>query len=85
MLGQWDILLLNLTSFANQILMWEQSKMTHLKKNRETNAGPIDFHWFHDFFRCLIFEFFFFTNANHLNKIHETNAGKIKEQDVTLT
>ena len=53
--------------------------MRHLKKIRETNSGPIDFHWFHDFF----FEVFFFTNADHLNKIHETNAGK--EQNVTLT
>ena len=34
-------------------------------KIRETDAGPIDFHWFHEFFfRCLIFEFFFFKDAN---------------------
>ena len=33
--------------------------MRHLKKNRETDAGPIDFHWFHE-----LFEFFFFTNAD---------------------
>ena len=40
---------------------------------------------FTNFFRCLIFEFFFFRNADGLNKIRETNAGKIKEQDVPLT
>ena len=28
-----------------------------------------------------LFEFFFFTNAHDLNKIRETNGGKIKEQD----
>ena len=33
-----------------QILMLEQLKMKHLKKIRETNAGPIDLHWFHEFF-----------------------------------
>ena len=38
-----------------------------------------------NFFRCLIFEFFFFTNADDLNKIRETNGGKIKKQDVPLT
>ena len=64
--------------------------MRHLKKLRETNAGTIDFHWFCKFFRCLFTEFFFFTNADvvkmiHLNKIHETNGGKIKEKDVPLT
>ena len=40
------------------------------------------------FFRCLIFEVFFFTNddeVRHLNKIRATNGGKIKEQDVPLT
>ena len=42
------------------------------------------------FFRCLIFKFFFFTNADVvtindklLNKIRETNGGKIKEQDLS--
>ena len=46
---------------------------------------------FTKFFRCLIFEFFFFTNADvvtikdYLNKIRETNGGKIKEQGVPLT
>ena len=35
-----------------------------LKKIRETDAGPIDLHWFHEFFRCLIFDLFFFTNAD---------------------
>ena len=38
--------------------------MRHLKKQGETDAGPIGFYWFNDFFRCLIFEFFFFTNAD---------------------
>ena len=38
--------------------------MRHLEKVGATDAGPIDFHWFHDFFRCLIFECFFFTNAD---------------------
>ena len=38
--------------------------MRHLQKIRETDAGPIDFHWFHNFFRYLIFEFFFFNNAD---------------------
>ena len=43
------------------------------------------------FFRCLIFEFFFFTNANVVTikdgtyNICETNGGEIKEQDVQLT
>ena len=56
------------------------------KKIRETDAGPIDFHWFHDFFRSLIFEFSFFTNADVVTiKICETNSGKIKKQDVPLT
>jgi hypothetical protein len=36
---------------------------------------------FTDFFRCLIFEFFIFTNADDLNKIRETNGSKIREQD----
>ena len=48
--------------------------MRHLKKNRETDAGPIDFHWFHDFFICLIFEFFFFTNANVVTIKDETSG-----------
>ena len=39
---------------------------------------------FTNLFGCLIFEFFFFTNADvvtikDLNKIRETNGGKIKE------
>ena len=64
--------------------------MRHLEKIGETDAGPIDFYWFHNFFRCLIFEFFFFTYADvvtikDLNKIRETNGGKIKEQDIPLT
>ena len=59
--------------------------MRHLKEIRETDAGPIDFLWFNNFFRCLIFEFFFLTNADDLNKIRETNGGKIKKQDVPLT
>ena len=66
--------------------------MRHLKKIRETDAGPIDFYWFHEFFRCLIFEFFFSTDADVVTikyetskQIRETNGGKIKEQDVPLT
>ena len=26
-------------------------EMRHLKKIRETDAGPIDLHWFHEFFQ----------------------------------
>ena len=53
-------------------------------------APLFDLHWFHDFFRRLIFELFFFTNADvvtikHLHKIRETNRGEIKEQDVPFT
>ena len=62
-LGQWDFLLLNLTSIGFtdffrclifglsflQMLILLQSKMRHLKKICETDAGPIDFHWFHKF------------------------------------
>ena len=64
--------------------------MRHLKKIRETDAGPIGSICFANFSRCLIFEFFFFTNSDvvkmiHLNKIHETNGGKIKKQDVPST
>ena len=44
--------------------MLQQSKMRHLKKIRETDAGPIDFHWFHNFFRCFIFDLSSFTNAD---------------------
>ena len=56
--------------------------MRHLKKFFETDAGPIDFHWFHEFFRCLIFDLSFFTNADvvtikDLKKIRETDAGSI--------
>ena len=40
---------------------------------------------FTNLFGCLIFEFFFSTNADDLNKIRETNGGKIMEQDVPLT
>ena len=29
-------------------------------KIRETDAGPIDFHWFHEFFRFCIFVFLFY-------------------------
>ena len=47
--------------------------MRHLKKIRETDAGPIDFHWFHDFFRSLIFEFSFFTNADVVTIKDETS------------
>ena len=62
-LGQWDILLLNLTSigFTNffRCLIFDLSFFTNadfvtikdetLKKIRETDAGSIDFHWFHEF------------------------------------
>ena len=39
-------------------------------------------HWFHEFFRCLIFDLSFFTNADvvtikDLKKIRETDAGSI--------
>ena len=47
--------------------------MRQLKKIRETDAGPIDFLWFHNFFRCLIFEFFFFTNADVVTIKDETS------------
>ena len=50
-----------------------------LCKIRETDAGPIDLHWFHEFF----------TNTDavkikdrHLKKIREIDASQIKEQDV---
>ena len=63
--------------------------MRHLKKIRETDAGSIEFHWFFtNFVRRLIFEFFFFTNADVVtikDKFFETNGGRIKEQDVPLT
>ena len=63
-LGQWDILLLNLTSigFTNfcRCLIIDLSFFTIAdvvtiedetsKKIRETDAGSIDFHCFHDFF-----------------------------------
>ena len=42
------------------------------KEIRETNAGPIDFHWFQDSFRYLIYEFFFFTNADVVTIKNET-------------
>ena len=55
--------------------------MKHLKKIRETDAGPIDFHWFHEF----SLSFFFFTNADvvtikdeTLKKICETNRARSK-------
>ena len=57
-----------------------------LCKIRETDAGPIDLHWFHEFFRCLIFDLFFFTNTDAVTiKIRETDASQIKEQDEPLT
>ena len=43
---------------------------------------PIDLHWFHDFFRCRVFDLFFFTKVYDLKKIRETDASPIKEQDV---
>ena len=45
--------------------------MIHLKKILETDAGSIDLHWFHEFFRCLIVEFFFYAN---------TDVGTIKDE-----
>ena len=62
-LGQWDILLLNLTSIDFTIFLDDLSltfpfftnadvvtiKDETSKKNRETDAGPIDFHTFHEF------------------------------------
>ena len=52
---------------------------------RETDAGPIDFHWFHmshlgsfSFLQILILQEL---KMRHLNKSCETNEGKIKEQD----
>ena len=61
--------------------------MRHLKKTRETDAGSIDFHWVCEFFRCFIYEFFFFTNDDvaTIKEDRETNGGKIKKQDVPLT
>ena len=62
--------------------------VTTSKEIRETNGSQLVSQIF---FRCLIFEFFFFTNADvvrimrHLTKISETNGGKIKKQDVPLT
>ena len=47
--------------------------MRHLKKIRETDEGSIDFHWFHEFFRCIIFEFFLFTNADVVTIKDETS------------
>ena len=46
--------------------------MRHLKKIGETDAGLNDFPWFHNFFRCLILEFFFFTNADVVTIKDET-------------
>ena len=57
--------------------MWQNAN--HLECFLMTFIG------FANFFRCLIFQFFFFTNADvtikDLNKMRETNGGKIKEQD----
>jgi hypothetical protein len=53
--------------------------MRHLKKIRETDAGqikeqdPIDLHWFHKKILCLIFDLFFFTNADVVTIIDETS------------
>ena len=53
----------------------------YLKKNFETDAGSIDFHWFYEFFKCLILDLSFFTNADVVTikdcEIRETNAGPI--------
>ena len=50
-------------------------KQTRLNKIREINAVPIDLHWFHDFFRSLIFEFFFLTIADVVTIKDETSKG----------
>ena len=42
-------------------------------KIRETDAGPIDFHWFYNLFSYLIFEFFFVTNAEVITIKEETS------------
>ena len=68
------------------------------KKNKKYYLGQCDIsgslvlndlNWF---FRCLIFELFFFENADAvaikdeaLKKIREINGGHIKEQDIPLT
>ena len=49
--------------------------MRHLKKIRETDAGPIDFHWFHDFF-------YFFTNADFVTIKDETFHLFVKPMEV---
>ena len=97
-LGQWDILLLNLIyiGFTNffRCLIFDLSFFTNAdvvtikdEKICKTDAGPIDFHWFCEFFRCFIYEFFFFTNDDvaTIKEDRETNGGKIKKQDVPLT
>ena len=43
--------------------MLEQLKMRHLKKIHGNDAGPIDIDRT-NFFRCLIFDLFSFTNAD---------------------
>ena len=65
-------------SYAANIPVWNLRSMGHL-------APQFDLHCFHNFFRCLIFDLSFFTNADvvtikdetSLNKIHETDAGPI--------
>ena len=75
------------------MLIFQQSKIRHLKKIRETDAGqikeqdvPLTSIGFMNFFRCLIFDLFFFTNADvaTIKKIRETDAGQIKVKDVPL-
>ena len=59
--------------------------MRHLKQIRETDAGPIVLHWFHELLWCLIFDLYFVTNADAVTikdetskEICETDAGQIK-------
>ena len=59
--------------------------MRHLKKICGTDAGPIDFHWFHKFFRRLIFEFFFFTNADTATIKDETSRKICEIMEVKST
>ena len=55
--------------------------MRHLKKIRETDAGPIDLHWFNEFdlFFFLQMLMLYQLKVRHLQKIRETDAGQIKE------
>ena len=56
--------------------------MRHLKKIRETNAGPIDFHWFHDFFLDVSSLSYFFLQ---MMMLYQSNDSKIRETDAGLS